>query len=838
MRCAIVGYVLGIMLLQQQASLPDWPMLVAVLGCAIAVLVCRSLFFRSPAIRLGMHLLSGILLGWSWASVFALLSLSQQLSPRFEERELTVIGVVTGLPTATEYGQRFQFSIEQILDTEVRIDDLPGKVLLSWNQARRFSSNPVDLSSAVTDEKKVAMLAPGSRWQLHVRLRRPHGLANPHGFDYEVWLLEQGLGATGSVVNMQSTDLNGNREISPFVLSINNLIEITRGYLRARILAALPQGEYAPIIVALVIGEQHAIAAQDWAVFARTGVSHLIAISGMHVSIVAGFFAQLMYYFWRHSFFTNFQLPLIIPAQKIATLSGIALALVYVALAGFGVPAQRSLIMLSVVAAAVWFDRVSSASYVLCFALAAVLLVDPWAVLWPGFWLSFAAVGFIFFAHTGAVESHSQNCDTYVEAVSSTRFQLFFFKIKQYAHQSTGTQYAVTLGLVPLTVLLFNQVSLISPIANAVAIPLVSLLITPGALLGSVLPAPVGDMILQLTHTLLVYLVQLLTWLSLQPWAVWQAPRPDNWMFVIAMLGTCWCLAPKAWPLRWAGLLTWLPLGLHVSAYPPAGQFTVTALDIGQGMALLIETEHHRLLYDTGPTYSQTSDAGSRVIYPYLAMRGIYKLDGLLISHNDNDHSGGALSLMQRMKMGWVMSSLAQETKIVQTAQLQSQHLRCLAGQSWQWDGVRFDILHPSESIYASSKWKPNAKSCTLKITQGAHSILLAGDIEATQEDELIGRIPDQLPSSVLLAPHHGSGTSSTLKFLHLVDPKIAIFQYGYHNRYHHPKPSVWQRYADLGITRLSNDVAGAVTLHFGEQLSVETYRQTHARYWFPAGQN
>jgi competence protein ComEC len=247
-------------------------------------------------------------------------------------------------------------------------------------------------------------------------------------------------------------------------------------------------------------------------------------------------------------------------------------------------------------------------------------------------------------------------------------------------------------------------------------------------------------------------------------------------------------------------------------------------------MALLIETERHRMLYDTGPFYSPESDGANRVILPYLKARGIGALDAVMISHNDNDHSGGALSIFDEMKVGWVSSSLGSDSPILLAA---PNHRRCVAGQSWWWDGVFFELLHPASASYDSGKWKPNARSCTLKITLGLHSILLPGDIEAVQETQLVASSRDQLRASVLLAPHHGSGTSSTASFLDAVKPEIALFQVGYRNRYRHPKQEVFDRYGNLGIKRLRSDDSGAVELRFGARLDVGEYRTEHARYWY-----
>jgi competence protein ComEC len=256
----------------------------------------------------------------------------------------------------------------------------------------------------------------------------------------------------------------------------------------------------------------------------------------------------------------------------------------------------------------------------------------------------------------------------------------------------------------------------------------------------------------------------------------------------------------------------------------------VTAFDVGQGMALLVETAGHRLIYDTGPAYAPGSDAGGRVILPYLRMRGIAALDGIVVSHGDTDHTGGALALLEGVDAGWLASSLPADHPVVRAARY---HVRCAAGQHWAWDGIAFDMLHPTSASYADAALKTNARSCTLRISNGHRTLLLAGDIEAPQEAALLGRARDRLRADVLLAPHHGSGTSSTLAFLQAVRPEVAIFQVGYRNRYHHPKPEVYARYGTLGVERLRTDDAGALVVDFGTSVVWRGYRDEHARYWY-----
>ena len=806
MRSVIIGLVAGIGWLQCQASLPAqttlWLLAVIVAGLTVAV---RLPVLRSrTALKLPLLVALGVSFGILWAALFAHYYLADELPKEMEGSDVTIIGTIDSLPYRFEQGVRFQFAVERVVG-EGGDKHIPPKLALSWYSAFRAEE-----MQAVGDVK------PGERWQLTVRLQRPHGNANPYGFDYEAWLLEQRVRATGSVRPDQNAVLK-NQRIDSFVVSFDNVVTRCRSWLRDRIFAALPDKEYAGVIVALVIGDQRAVSQSDWKVFNRTGIGHLISISGLHITMISGLFAGAFFALWRRSFFTRAELPLRLPAQKAAALAGVCMALIYVLLAGYGVPAQRTLYMLAVVAAALWFDRIASISHVLCIALAVVVLFDPWAVLWPGFWLSFGAVAVILYATVGRTQ-------TYQPATSHVQ------RWREMLKNAARTQYVVTLGLVPLSVLLFGQISLISPVANAVAIPLISFIVTPLALIGSIAPAPLGGWLLGLAHWVVEGLASGLQWLSDLPAAVWSAPIPAWWIFACALIGTVWLLAPRGWPQRWIGVVGWLPLVLNMPMHPGPGEMWVTAFDVGQGMALLIETPQRRLLYDTGPFYSPESDGGNRVILPYLKARGIDKLDAMIVSHADNDHSGGALSILDEMPVGWVATSLPFEHAIVQAA---TNHRRCQAGQVWHWDGVQFEILHPQPVSYDSTKWKPNARSCTLKITHGAQSILLAGDIEAVQEAELVESNATKLPATILLAPHHGSGTSSTEPFLRAVHPDIALFQIGYRNRYRHPKKEVYERYGRMGIKRLRSDETGAITLQFSGKLEVAEYRKEHARYWY-----
>ncbi|MCC2974528.1 DNA internalization-related competence protein ComEC/Rec2 [Massilia sp. IC2-476] len=782
MRCAILAFVAGACWLQTRAELPAPEHIAS--AVVIALLLCALR-------RHGANILGAALLGASWAAVLAHLAIADALPREMEGRDVAIIGTVDSLPHEFEGGSRFNVRVERILTPGASV---PRTIAVSWYG---------QVAPAGGAREPVQ---PGERWQLVVRLQRPHGNANPYGFDYEAWLLEQGVRATGYVRPAGPR----NQRLDGFVPRFGHVVERARAALRRHILQQLEGKRYAGVIVALVIGDQRGIPQSDWDVFNRTGISHLVSISGLHITMVAGLAAWAISYLWRRSFFIDgAALPLTLPAQKAAALAGALVALLYVLLAGFGVPAQRTFYMLAAVAAALWFGRVVALSHVLCLALAVVVLIDPWAVLGAGFWLSFGAVAVILYANLGRVQIETGWRRTLAVAAR--------------------TQYAVTIGLVPLTMLLFSQVSVASPVANAIAIPVISLLVTPLALLGAMLPAPLAGPVLGLAHLAVELLADALALLAASPLAVLNAPAPQPWVFLLALSGTAWMLAPRGWPHRWAGLAAWMPMLTQLPTAPPAGSFTVTAFDVGQGMALLVETRGHRLLYDAGPQYAPGADAAGRILLPYLRGRGIGKLDALVVSHSDVDHAGGARTLLGGVKVAQVHSSLAAGHPVVRAAR---RHSRCTSEQEWNWDGVRFEMLGPAPPSYDEPGLKANARSCVLRVSAAGRAMLLAADIEAAQEAQLLQHAQGRLQADVLLAPHHGSGTSSTAAFLAAVAPTVGIFQVGYRNRYRHPKKEVYERYGSRGIRRLRTDESGAVVLAFGRQIEVSEYRAGRRRYW------
>ena len=789
MRMPIFGFALGVWWLQRQAMLPQWP---ALGGLCIAGLACAALAWalrrRWPACTRTACFLGALLAGFAWAAAMGQMRLADHLPAQNEGRDIRVSGVVASLPQAYENGVRFELEVES---AEAAV---PSRISLVWYSSRR---DEVRGGGDGGDEGDAAQhaapeLHAGERWQFTVRLKRPHGNLNPQGFDYEAWLFERGVRATGYVRAAED-----NRRLDAFVPRAGLAVERLRERIRERFFRSLPEHDYAGVLVALVVGDQRAIDSGLWQVFARTGISHLMSISGLHITMVAGLGAWLMSCFWRR----RPALMLRLPAQKAAAAAGWATAFGYCLLAGFGVPAQRTLYMLSVVALALWLGRAAAGSRVLALALLLVLLIDPWAVLSAGFWLSFGAVALLFYIAAGRVAP------------------------RHWLVEWGRAQWAVTLGLIPALLALFQQFSLVSPLANAVAIPLVSLVITPLTLVAALLPF---DLPLVLAHQLLAWLMAFIEWLAELPLAVWQQPAPPAWAVLLGLLGCIWLLLPRGFPSRGVGVFLFLPLVLLPPQRPAPGELKLTVLDVGQGLAVHARTAGHDLIYDTGPQFSTDANSGNRILLPYLRAQGVQHLDGLIVTHQDMDHAGGALSLLDGLPVDWTASSMPEDHPFRQAPG----HRPCFDGQAWTWDSVRFEMLHPAPADYAAAKRKSNDMSCVLKVTSAQGSVLLTGDIETVSEQALSKRHGALLRADVLLAPHHGSRTSSSAEFLAAVGAGTVIFPVGYRNRFRHPNAAVLQRYEATGARLLRSDRDGAVTLRFGVLRGLTLEREERRRYW------
>ncbi|MDE2439489.1 MAG: DNA internalization-related competence protein ComEC/Rec2 [Betaproteobacteria bacterium] len=764
----ILAFAVGILCLQMQPELPAWAWWLA--GGVLLMVPCH--FWQAWPVRL-LAAVGCVAIGFSWAAWRAELRLADHLGEDWEGRDLEVVGVIAGLPQDFAGGTRFEFDVTSVSAGAA----LPGRLMLSWYPGRRDTEGPEPL-----------VFRPGERWQFTVRLKRPHGNANPGVFDYESWLLERNIRATGYVRPSQP------KRQSAMVWQPDYVIERLRLIARESFGRVLPEAAYpfAGVLVALTVGDQKAIQGNLWTTFNRTGTTHLMSISGLHVTMVAAIFGWLLSFAWR-------RVPALTrrwPAQKAGVLAACLAAFIYTLLAGFGVPAQRTLYMLMVAAAAKLSGRLVAASRILAVALLVVLLVDPWSVLASGFWLSFGAVGALLYVGSAQVG----------ETVGWRE------KVRAWG----VVQWAATLASLPVLLLVFQQFSLVSPLANALAIPVVSFIVTPLALLGALIP---WWPILALAHQVLAWLMMFLDWCA--TWPVWVAPAPSLWAALVAAPGVAICLLPRGYPGRWLGGLMLMPVIFWPVDKPSVGTAWVTVLDVGQGLATVIRTREHTLIYDPGPLYSAESDAGQRVVVPYMRAQGLFHIDMLMVTHRDTDHSGGAASVLSAQQVDAVRSSL-----------LGTMGERCIAGQRWFWDGVLFEILHPAEGAYAGEA-KPNHLSCVLRVEAGGRRMLLTSDIEASDEAALLDRYPGELAAEVMLVPHHGSKTSSTPAFLMAVGAGEVIVPVGYRNRFGHPKPEIMARYEAMGARVWRSDRDGAVRVVMdASQISISAWRQEHRRYW------
>ncbi|MDX1251703.1 MAG: DNA internalization-related competence protein ComEC/Rec2 [Gammaproteobacteria bacterium] len=759
MRLGALAFLAGILAFQQLADVPDrrWCWLLIPLSLAAFVR-----FLRFPAL---------IACGFLWTLLHVSGSLSTTISPSLEGEDVMLEGMVASIPAGRERGVRFEFDVTSVRQGQTRYAS-PERILLSWYD-------------------HVPDLRVGDTWRLQARLKQARGLMNPGGFDYEGWLFRHDLRAVGYV-----RAEGGNQRIATEARGY--AIDRLRQRIAEGINVALPASPYAGIITALAIGEQRAISAAQWEVFARTGTTHLVAISGSHITLVAG----LLFFLARWSWSRAGTLALRWPAPKAAAVIALLGAVYYAALAGFSVPVQRALIMIVVVMLGILWQRHRALSHTLAVALLAVLLYDPLAVMEAGFWLSFGTVALILFAMGNRLAPQG----------------IWW--------QWGRLHWLITVGLLPVMLVLFQRVSLVSPLANFIAVPWINVLVVPPVLAGALLTlvSPLlGGWILALTELCLAGLWLILKWLSDLDVAQWTQHAPPWWALLPGLVGVALLLAPKGLPGRWLGVVWLLPIFFLPLPRPAAGEVWFTLLDVGQGLAAVVRTRDHALVFDTGPRFSDSFDTGEAVVIPYLRAIGVTRLDALIISHGDNDHIGGASSILKETMVRRTLSG-------VPGALPGSRAEQCASGQRWRWDGVDFEIISPPPGEASDD----NNGACVLRIANGG-GILLPADIEKEAERRLLDTRPQALPARILVAPHHGSKTSSTQDFLDAVRPEYVLFPAGYRNRYGHPKPEVVARYRAMGVKMYDSAHHGAITFRLdakGRVTSLETYRQSGRRYW------
>ena len=800
-----LSFLAGLMLVQQFPVLPDiqWLIVGGIVACIIAWLrYWRCLFF---------------VIGILWAIVFAMHRLSDRLPEQLEGAEVQVTGTIADLPEQDEKRVRFDF----ITRDGVYGANLPGAGAAILRDGV-YAANPSGTGAAITrdgvdggrGDRPVAPtsaaivtatdrqlptklrlswyypdqpIKAGQQWAFTVKLKRVHGTMNPGGFDYERWLFTEGVGATGYVRPAPKPVLLGRD-------SAWSSIAIWRQSITDQLSSTLGNSPSLALIKALTIGDGNSITQQQWEVFRKTGTTHLVVISGSHIGLIAGLVYFLVLKLWAWTGWLAWS------PQKIAAVSAVLVAIFYSGLAGFSVPTQRSVVMLAIAMTAIILQRNTRPFNTLAIALFAVSILDPLAVLAAGFWLSFLAVSLIVYAVSG--------------------------RLGKLGHvwSAIKLHWVTSVGLSPLLLLFFQQVSLIAPLANLVAVPVISLLVVPLSLLAVMVMfiSPIlADKLFYLVDIVLQGLWWLLAYLAEIPLASINHAPPSYWALLFAVPGVLLLLAPVGIPARWLSLVMFLPLVFTDVKRPETGDINMTLLDVGQGLSAVVQTTHHLLVYDTGAKFSEQSDMGQSVLLPFLRSQGIAKIDSLIISHGDNDHIGGAASLIRGMDTEQVLTSVPQ--KLSGYAPIE-----CVAGQSWSWDEVKFTMLGPEQAFVSD-----NDNSCVLKIQSKYGTVLLAGDVEASAESWLVETYGEALKADVLVAPHHGSKTSSTAGFLQAVQPDYVLIPAGYRNQFGHPHRDVLARYRQVNAKWLNSADSGAIAVNVKNNVFVvQGMRETESKYW------
>ncbi len=695
------------------------------------------------------------LLGFCWAGLNAGHVLHSQWPHGGAKREVIVRGTVEGLPEPEVRRTRFQFVVDDArgLDGKTPIPELRGERLqLAWYD-----------DHAATAPGPRTQLHAGARWQFQVMLKAPRGLRNPGGFDSEEYALAQRIAAVGYLREVQAA-----RQLAPA-----RGIDAWREAMSAHIAReARPQS--ARFIRALTVGDTSALDDEDWRVLRAAGLTHLIAISGSHVGLVGGFLALLVALAWR----VFPRLGKWLPRPVAAAIAALCGSLAYGAMAGFSLPTVRTLLMIAALALACMFRRGLRIADGLALALIAVLLFDPLSVLQPGFWLSFAGVAWLAWClpERGA---------------------------GRVVRELLAAQWVATLGLLPLTVLLFGQASLLGPLANLVAVPWWSLVVVPLSLFGTAfdaLHAGFGAWAWKLAGLCFEPSWSLFAWLAQRRAALIWLPEPAGFALPLALAGAFWLLLPRGVPGKPFAALLWLPLlwpDLHA---PKNGEAQLQVIDVGQGLSVLVRTANHALLYDTGPAVADGFDAGERAVVPSLHALGVEALDRIVVIHGDNDHAGGLASVRAAIPVHDVLTSHGAPV---------AANGDCMAGAAWEWDGVRFRFLHPPRDY----PYLDNESSCVLRIESAHGAALLTGDIGQVIERELLHDDAAALRAEVVLVPHHGSDASSDPGFIAATGARLALVSSGHGNRFGHPRADVVQRWQATGAEVLDTARSGAITV-------------------------
>ena len=741
------------------SSLPPVPIVVMVLVLAVAGLSLEK-----------TRTIGSFLLGAGMFCLVATARTADKLNPELAGTVLTVSLQVIDFPVVNDKSTR-------LLVMPIGAPELPSRLRLGWYNA------PPHVEA-------------GQHWNLRIKLRRPRGNSNPGGFDYEGWLFREGIGATGYVV-AHSGNVRLSRESNSLLLSIR-LAAI------ARIDTLFGPGDARAVLKAITVGARNEISRSQWDVYARTGTSHLMAISGLHIGLAAG-----------GAFLLAWAFGAVVCRRKnirdISMAFAVVCALAYAAVSGFAVPAQRALLMAIIAGAGFLSRRRFDSGDVIAVTVLLVFIANPLVVLLPGFQLSFFAVIVLVWLARSAMTPEASQPRWHVRRLVHAVGQL------------TRLQFALLLGLFPLTVLSFGRVSLFAPLINLVVLPFFTAVTVPTALLGLVLDgyfAPLGDLLLGVSLRSIKWVLCGLSIAADIPMAASESALTGWSVLLVAGPAMLWVVLPAGWPGRGLALLAFGAALLHEPRSQKHGCLSADVLDVGQGLAVVMQTNTHTLLYDTGPAFRSGGNAAEFTIIPFLRYRGISRLDALVVSHSDLDHAGGVASILEHFQPGRILAGEPGATP----------GQRCESPDQWTWDDVSFAVIHPEQG----SIWRGNNASCVILITIGEHKLLITGDIEAAAERSILqkGSIG---PADIVIVPHHGSRTSSRPAFVNELHPSAAIVASGYGNRWGFPKPDVTARWQTAGAAVLTTADSGALSFQLcaGEALgTVREHRRDAKRIW------
>ncbi len=779
---AALSLLAGVAMLLFISGLPSLGLLLALVAGSVLLLFKKSSLVMPKVYRC----IAAFIIGFSWCSINAWQVRNSIIETEFEGKDITLTGIINSVPqlktSTTKKGKiitraKFRLLVESArAENGVSIDNLKT-VQLSWYNLRD-------------------KITAGQRWNLKVRLKKPHGFANLGGFDYEKWLFSNRIGATGYVKIVKSNQLIDDS-------TLYGWDDMLRERVIKRLRDVLPSSDFNGIIIALATGHRSDISKTQWNGLLTSGTNHLVAISGLHIGLIAA----LAFFCARYAWGINLRVANKVAPIYVAASAAIIASFVYAALAGFSVPTQRALIMVVIVMGGILFKRHTTPEHILSVALVCVLLIEPLSVLMPGFWLSFAAVVIILFAiKVGGSKAGWRNS----------------------LRQWVVVQGFIALGLAPLTLIFFDRVSLVSPLVNLIAVPLFSFIVVPLVFLAMLL--------LAFIPTVAVFIFEIVQWVLEQFWyfielttkfdyATFSCSRLFSVAILLAAIAVILTLYFKKKRCLLLIPLSTLLISMSVDGLNN-GEYRVDFLDVGQGSSMVIRTANHTLIYDAGP--NRGLDAGDSVVVPYLAALGIAQIDKMVISHADNDHAGGAKTILDVVEVDELI--VGENLKRVE-----HKSSLCRSGQGWEWDGVEFEFIYPFK------KRKGNDASCVLLIRSVHGSVLLTGDIPKAAEKRILKRYKTRLLKrdvnfdiDIVAVPHHGSKGSSSEKFVNAIKPEYAVVSSGYRNRYKFPKLKVVKTYNEVGAEIVNTANAGMISFVISKDgVSQPTlYRQENRKVW------